>query len=70
VERERLSHLRCVWQWILTGPNMSGKSTVLRAITAAALLANCGLAAPIAEGSTPVPRLVSGDQARLLSATF
>eukprot|EP01052_Picozoa_sp_SAG31_P028904 SAG31_NODE_2830_length_5027_cov_3.418425_8_plen_430_part_00 len=30
-------------QWLLTGPNMSGKSTVLRAVTAAALLANCGV---------------------------
>ena len=35
-------------QWLLTGPNMAGKSTVLRAVTAAALLANCGLAAPVA----------------------
>eukprot|EP00944_MAST-04C_sp_MAST-4C-sp1_P014602 g14602.t1 len=34
-------------QWLLTGSNMSGKSTLLRSVTAAALLANCGLAVPI-----------------------
>jgi hypothetical protein len=33
-------------QWIVTGPNMSGKSTLLRSITAVALLANCGLSVP------------------------
>ena len=43
-------------QWIVTGPNMSGKSTLLRSVTAAALLANCGLAAP-ATTKHPVPRL-------------
>jgi DNA mismatch repair ATPase MutS len=53
-------------QWLLSGANMSGKSTLLRSVTAAALLANCGLAAPIQydddddDGSsptTPIPRL-------------
>jgi hypothetical protein len=57
-------------QWLLSGANMSGKSTLLRSVTAAALLANCGLAAPIQydsgaddnhnddrEYKIPIPRL-------------
>lgn len=46
-------------QWILTGPNMSGKSTLLRSITAAALLANCGLSVPVEHDDVglAVPRL-------------
>eukprot|EP00943_MAST-04B_sp_MAST-4B-sp1_P002579 g2579.t1 len=56
-------------QWLLSGANMSGKSTLLRSVTAAALLANCGLAAPIQfengaddnhndlECKIPIPRL-------------
>lgn len=32
---------------------MSGKSTLLRSITAAALLANCGLAAPLKQPQQP-----------------
>jgi DNA mismatch repair ATPase MutS len=39
-------------QWLVTGPNMSGKSTLLRSVTAAALLANCGLAAPLKASSS------------------
>ena len=35
---------------------MSGKSTLLRSITASALLANCGLACPVAKDHTYVPR--------------
>ena len=31
---------------LLTGPNMAGKSTVLRSIAAVALLGACGLAVP------------------------
>ncbi|EFJ50776.1 hypothetical protein VOLCADRAFT_88639 [Volvox carteri f. nagariensis] len=31
---------------LLTGPNMAGKSTVLRSVAAAALLATCGLSVP------------------------
>ena len=42
-------------QWLVTGPNMSGKSTLLRSITAAALLANCGLAAPLKRPPPPPP---------------
>ena len=50
-------------QWIVTGPNMSGKSTLLRSVTAVALLANCGLAVPANMSSSdsdnvvPIPRL-------------
>eukprot|EP00775_Hariotina_reticulata_P013292 gene13292-13422_t len=36
---------------LLTGPNMAGKSTVLRAVAAAALLGSAGLAIPAAAGS-------------------
>ncbi|KAI8471333.1 MAG: hypothetical protein J3K34DRAFT_507122 [Monoraphidium minutum] len=38
---------------LLTGPNMAGKSTALRTICAAALLANCGLLVPAAGGAAP-----------------
>ena len=45
-------------QWVVTGPNMSGKSTLLRSVTACALLANCGLAVPaIVHSEHPIPRL-------------
>eukprot|EP00668_Euglena_longa_P001770 GGOE01002080.1.p1 GENE.GGOE01002080.1~~GGOE01002080.1.p1 ORF type:complete len:1320 (-),score=345.77 GGOE01002080.1:203-3883(-) len=44
-------------QWLLTGPNMSGKSTLLRSVTAAALLANCGFAVPVAAEGTVIPRI-------------
>mmetsp|Transcript_27158 Transcript_27158/g.45868 ORF Transcript_27158/g.45868 Transcript_27158/m.45868 type:complete len:745 (-) Transcript_27158:31-2265(-) len=40
---------------LLTAPNMSGKSTLMRATLVAALLANCGFCIPAAEGSQ-VPR--------------
>jgi hypothetical protein len=40
---------------LLTAPNMSGKSTLMRATLVAALLANCGLCIPAATGSY-VPR--------------
>jgi DNA mismatch repair ATPase MutS len=33
--------------WVLTAPNMAGKSTVLRSTATAALLSVCGLAAPL-----------------------
>ena len=36
----------------LSGPNMGGKSTFLRALTAAVLLVNCGLPVPAAAGSS------------------
>ncbi|KAG2429237.1 hypothetical protein HXX76_011006 [Chlamydomonas incerta] len=35
---------------LLTGPNMAGKSTVLRSVAAAALLSVCGLAVPAGPG--------------------
>eukprot|EP00667_Euglena_gracilis_P000511 EG_transcript_511 len=44
-------------QWLLTGPNMSGKSTLLRSVTAAALLANCGFAVPVSPAGTAIPRI-------------
>ena len=37
----------------LTGPNASGKSTLLRSTAAAALLGASGLCAPITEGTVP-----------------
>jgi hypothetical protein len=37
--------------WLLTAPNMSGKSTLMRSTAAAALLSVCGLCAPVAKGS-------------------
>ena len=37
--------------WLLTAPNMAGKSTVLRSTAAAALLSTCGLCAPLGQGS-------------------
>uniref|UniRef100_A0A383W7S3 DNA mismatch repair proteins mutS family domain-containing protein n=1 Tax=Tetradesmus obliquus TaxID=3088 RepID=A0A383W7S3_TETOB len=52
---------------LLTGPNMAGKSTVLRAVAAAALCGCVGLAVPAAPGSTlpcldaVVLRTFSGD---------
>ncbi len=39
--------------FLLTAPNMSGKSTIMRSTAAAALLTNCGLCAPIEGGSSP-----------------
>jgi len=37
--------------FLLTAPNMSGKSTVMRSTAAAALLSSCGLCAPLRSGS-------------------
>jgi len=37
--------------FLLTAPNMSGKSTVMRSAAAAALLTNCGFCAPVGTGS-------------------
>lgn len=38
---------------MLTGPNMAGKSTILRSVCAVALLGACGLYAPAAEARVP-----------------
>lgn len=38
---------------LLSGPNMSGKSTQLRVVATIALLAQCGFAAPCASASVP-----------------
>lgn len=37
--------------YILTSPNMAGKSTLMRSTAAAALLTTCGLCAPLGKGS-------------------
>lgn len=42
--------------YLLTAPNMSGKSTLMRSVLVAALLANCGLCVSCA--SAVVPRYV------------
>jgi DNA mismatch repair ATPase MutS len=41
--------------WLLTAPNMAGKSSLMRSILVGALLANAGLMAPL-ESSSIVPR--------------
>jgi DNA mismatch repair ATPase MutS len=41
--------------WLLTAPNMAGKSSLMRSILVGALLANAGLMAPL-ESSSSVPR--------------
>lgn len=37
--------------FLLTAPNMSGKSTIMRSAAAAALLTNCGFCSPVGPGS-------------------
>lgn len=39
--------------YLLTAPNMSGKSTLMRSVLVAALLANCGLFVPASEATVP-----------------
>lgn len=39
--------------WLLTAPNMSGKSTLMRALAVAALLGNCGLYVPCTKALIP-----------------
>ncbi|KAL3943367.1 MAG: hypothetical protein SGBAC_002570 [Bacillariaceae sp.] len=41
--------------FLLTAPNMSGKSTIMRSTAAAALLSICGFCAPLSSGSS-IPR--------------
>jgi len=41
---------------VLSGPNMSGKSTVMRALVATALLANVGLPVPALAATVPQVR--------------
>lgn len=38
---------------LLTGPNMAGKSTILRSVCAVALLGACGLYAPAGSANVP-----------------
>ena len=56
----------CSGMFLLTGPNMAGKSTLGRAAGCAALLANCGLHVPAAAAEVPrfryyFVRMASGD---------
>ena len=39
--------------WLLTAPNMAGKSSLMRGTLAAALLANAGLYAPVEDALVP-----------------
>lgn len=39
--------------YLLTAPNMSGKSTLMRSVLVAALLANCGLCVPCSSATVP-----------------
>jgi len=39
--------------WLLTAPNMAGKSSLMRGTLAAALLANAGLYAPVDDALVP-----------------
>lgn len=39
--------------YLLTAPNMSGKSTLMRSVLVAALLANCGLCVPCDAATVP-----------------
>ena len=39
--------------WLLTAPNMAGKSSLMRATLTSALLANCGLLAPVRSARVP-----------------
>ncbi len=39
--------------WLLTAPNMAGKSSLMRSMLVAGLLANCGLLAPVRAASVP-----------------
>jgi len=45
---------RCDGVLLLTGPNMAGKSTIIRAAGTAALLASCGLHVPAAAARVPL----------------
>jgi len=53
--RERAVANSFTWEgiWLLTAPNMAGKSSLMRSITVAALLSNAGLHAPVAGGTVP-----------------
>lgn len=45
-----------VWHsnwWQMAGPNMAGKSTILRSVCAVALLSSCGLYAPVQRAVIP-----------------
>ena len=46
-----LNTIRMEGMWVLTAPNMSGKSTLMRSTAAAALLSVCGFSAPVGPGA-------------------
>ena len=55
IERSRAVHndFELDGLFLLTAPNMSGKSTLMRSILVAALLANCGLFTPCTSAKIP-----------------
>ena len=46
-----VASIRLVGLFLLTAPNMSGKSTLMRSVLVAALLANCGLFVPCSQAT-------------------
>ena len=55
--------------FLLTAPNMSGKSTLMRSLAVAALLGNCGLYVPSVDPTTP-PRIPRFDNIFVRTASY
>jgi len=61
--------------WIITGPNMGGKSTYLRQVAQIAIMAQCGTFVPASNASLPIldrifTRIGSGDNLAQGKSTF
>ena len=61
--------------WIITGPNMGGKSTYLRQVAQIAIMAQCGAFVPATGASLPIldrifTRIGSGDNLAQGKSTF
>ncbi|KKQ11362.1 MAG: mismatch repair protein MutS protein, partial [candidate division TM6 bacterium GW2011_GWF2_36_6] len=61
--------------WIITGPNMGGKSTYLRQVAQIAIMAQCGAFVPAAQANLPIldrifTRIGSGDNLAQGKSTF
>lgn len=61
--------------WIITGPNMGGKSTYLRQVAQIAIMAQCGAFVPASNASLPIldrifTRIGSGDNLAQGKSTF